>query len=113
MALSIQEAQRLGLIPKPEMRARQSKPYVPKLVKRLSPLCERYGWQCALDRVPCDSPQSLKNTGKTVARNNAVVLWRDGRTAQLGWLWEVKKWTDEQVIARLEELEGKDEVLPM
>lgn len=108
MAISIQEAQRLGLIPKTEKRAAQREPYVPKLVKRLSPLCGQYGWQCGLDRVPCDDPQSPQNTGKTVARNNAVVVWSDGRTAQLGWIWDVKKWTDEQVIARLKELEDKD-----
>lgn len=77
----------------------------PTLMQRLTLICSQHGWQCGLARVPCDAPQSPQNTGVTVARNNAVVVWRDGRTEQLGWIWEVREWTDEQVETRLKELE--------
>lgn len=79
----------------------------PTLMQRLTVICEQHGWQCGLARVLSDAPQSPQNTGVTVARNNAVVLWRDGRTEQLGWLWDVKEWSDEQIEARLRELEAQ------
>ncbi len=77
----------------------------PTLMQRLTTICSEYGWQVGRVRVPCDAPQSPPNTGVTTARYNAVMLWRDGCTEQLGWIWDVKKWTDEQVEERLKGLE--------
>lgn len=108
MAISIKEAQRLGLIPKSEPRAAQSKPYVHPLTKRLAPICLRYGWQVNVYRAFCTLPESPSNTAETVAKPNAVVVWREAPRAcvvRLGWIWIVQGWSDEQVEARLKELE--------
>lgn len=109
MVISIAEAQRLGFISKPEKRAAR-KPYVHPLTKRLAPICERYGWQVDVYRAFCTSPESPQNTAETVAKPNAVVVWREAPRAcvvHLGWLWAVQGWSDEQVVAELKKLEGQ------
>lgn len=104
MAISIAEAQRLGLIPKTEKQPAESKAYVHPLTKRLTPICKKHGWQVDVYRTLCTLPESPQNTAQTVAAMNGVVVWRIGRVEHLGWIWDVNKWTDEQAVTRLEEL---------
>lgn len=81
MAISIKEAQRLGLIPKPNEPTATSKQYVHPLTKRLTPICAQYGWSVDVYRVFCDMPESPQNTAETVAKPNAVVLWQETGSA--------------------------------
>jgi hypothetical protein len=41
---------------------------------------------------------------------NAVAVWRGARVEHLGMIEDVKGWTDEQVVAKLKELEDKDAI---
>lgn len=77
----------------------------PTLMQRLTAICSQHGWQCGRVRVLSDASQSPPNTAQTCARYNAVAIWRDGCTKQLGWLWDVRTWTNEQIEAKLKELE--------
>lgn len=78
------------------------------LMQRFTAICERHGWQCGRVRVLCDVAQSPRNTAQTCARYNAVAIWRGARVEQLGLIVEVKEWSDEQIAAKLKELEDKD-----
>lgn len=77
----------------------------PTLMQRLTTICEQHGWQCGRVRVPCDATQSPPNTAQTCARYNVVAVWRGARVEHLGMIVDVREWTDEQIEARLEELE--------
>lgn len=77
----------------------------PTLMQRLTTICERHGWQCGRVCVLCDAAQSPSNTAQTCARYNAVAVWRGARVEQLGMIWDVKEWSNEQVEKRLRELE--------
>lgn len=106
MSLSIAEAQRLGLIPTPEKHT--SKPYVHPLTKRLMPICSHYGWHVDVYRTFCTLPESPQNDAGTTAKPNGVVVWQDAgrvRVAHLGWIWDVCKWNEAEVVARLREIE--------
>lgn len=87
----------------------------PDLVERIDALLKHLGWQCGLYRAFCEDERSPENTAETVAKNNAVVIWRisnepyTSRVLHLGWIWDVQKWTDEQVLMRVKQIEGSCE----
>lgn len=93
-------------------KPKQSKPKKqPDLVERIDALLKPLGWQCGLYRTLCEDERSPENTAETTAKNNAVSIFRSGRerhisrTAHLGWIWDVEKMSDEQVLARVREIE--------
>ena len=108
MSISVKEAQRLGLIPKPEKPTRTSAVYVHPLTKRLLPICSRYGWQVDVYRAFCTLPESPRSTSGGEAKPNAVIVWRETyrvRVEHLGWIWDVETMSDDEVEIRLRELE--------
>ncbi len=79
----------------------------PTLMQRLSAICSQHGWQCGLVRVLSDASQSPRNTAQTCAKMNSVAVWHDERVVQLGMIADVKAWSDEQVVAKLKEMESQ------
>lgn len=100
MALSIKEAQRLGLIPKPEQPTKAKKP--DEITHWTRSNIEDWdgpdGWHVGIAR-------QLGESGMV----DMVVAWREGKPG----MWQVvaweefRKWSIEQTIARLRELEGQ------
>ena len=86
----------------------QKEPYVHPLTKRLAPICALHGWSVDVYRVFCTLSQSPRSTSGSDAKPNAVVLWRDtyvARVVHLGWLWDVEKMSDDDVVEKLKALE--------
>lgn len=77
----------------------------PTLMQRLTAICSQHGWQCGRVRVLSDAAQSLPNTAQTCARYNSVAIWRGARVEHMGMITELQEWSDEQLLARLQELE--------
>jgi hypothetical protein len=108
MSISVKEAQRLGYLPKSNEPTKSSKPTAHPLTKRIAPICALHGWSVDVYRTYCTLPESPRNTAETTAKPNAVVLWRDtyrARVVHLGWLWDVEKMSDDDVVEKLKELE--------
>jgi hypothetical protein len=73
------------------------------LVRRFNRVLTPYKWRCGECRRPCSDARSRENTGGTVARSNALVMWRTDtaycaeRVRFVGWLWELVGWSDAQI----------------
>jgi hypothetical protein len=76
-----------------------------KLEQRFNALLLPLGWRVGRARRACDDPRSPSSTGGTTARFNCLVMWQtenarcSERVRFVGWLWDVKGWSDEQVRA--------------
>lgn len=100
--------------PKQKVTPAPAKPKkAPDLVERIDALLEHLGWECDLYRAFCLDERNPENTAETTAKNNAVAIFRISseryipRIAHLGWIWDVEKMSDEQVIERVEQIERR------
>jgi hypothetical protein len=118
--LTDKRARKLGIIvePEPATRTRSTTSGVAHalslntqsraILKRIAPICKRAGWQADLARCftmdKCN--ETYKCTHPTDPIWNAIVIWREGcrSISILGFLWEIEKWSDVQVVERLEKV---------